>query len=81
MKPNDQKQAEQKDFKLERYKYILSQINNVNANVHKYLTLYQTVASAIIGAGVYLLMNWKNLKTKLIFSTPRQGRIFFMKDH
>ena len=40
------------NFKLERYKYILGQINFLNENLHKYLTLFQTLATAIVSAAV-----------------------------
>jgi uncharacterized membrane protein len=47
-------------FKLERYKFILQEIHSLNENVHKYLTLYQTIASTIIGAGILVFVNWEN---------------------
>jgi hypothetical protein len=49
-------------FKLERYKFILQQINTLNENVHKYLTLYQTLATAIVGGVVLIVVSWKQLK-------------------
>ncbi len=49
------------DFELERYKYILQQIHTLNDNVHKYLALFQTLATAIIGGGVGLFVSWKNI--------------------
>lgn len=51
-----------KDFQLERYKFILQQINNLNENFYKHLTLFQTLATAIIGSGVAILVSWQNLK-------------------
>ncbi|MFL6214850.1 MAG: hypothetical protein ACJ74J_13280 [Blastocatellia bacterium] len=50
------------DYKLERYKYILQQLNALNENAHKYLALYQTLATAIIGGGVLVFVSWKQLK-------------------
>jgi hypothetical protein len=50
------------DFKLERYKFILQQINSLNESVHKYLTLYQTLATAIVGGIVLIFVSWKQLK-------------------
>jgi hypothetical protein len=47
-------------FKLERYKFILQQIHSLNENVHRYLTLYQTLATTIIGTGILVFVNWKN---------------------
>lgn len=46
-------------FKLERYKFILQEIHSLNKNVHRYLTLYQTLATTIIGAGILVFVNWK----------------------
>lgn len=50
-----------KDFKLERYKYILNQINALNENLHKYLTLFQTLATAILSAVVAVVVGWPKL--------------------
>ena len=50
-----------KDFNLERYKYILQQLNALNDNLHKYLTLYQTLTTAIISAIVAVLVGWPKL--------------------
>jgi hypothetical protein len=50
-----------KDFKLERYKYILTQINALNENLHKYLTLFQTLATAILSAVVAVVVGWPKL--------------------
>ncbi len=50
------------DFKLERYKYILQEIHTLNDNIHKYLTLFQTLATAVIGAGVLIFVSWQELK-------------------
>jgi hypothetical protein len=50
-----------KDFKLERYKYILQQINALNENLHKYLTLFQTLTTAILSAMVAVLVGWPKL--------------------
>lgn len=49
------------DFKLEHYKFILQEIHSLNENVHKYLTLYQTLVTTIVGAGILVFVNWKNL--------------------
>lgn len=51
------------DFKLERYKFILQQQNALNEHTHKYLTFFQTVITAIIGASV------------LIFLASKEGKI------
>jgi hypothetical protein len=49
------------DFKLERYKYMLQEIHTLNENVHKYLTLFHTLATAIITGGVIIFISWKQL--------------------
>lgn len=36
---------------LERYRYVLSQLHTVNENSYRFLALYQTVTSAIVGLG------------------------------
>jgi len=53
-----------KEFKLERYKYILGQINFLNESLHKYLTLFQTLATAILTAGVAVFVGWRKLEIK-----------------
>lgn len=51
-----------KEFKLEHYKYILLQRQALNDNVHKYLTLFQTLITGIAGGGVAIFVGWKELK-------------------
>ena len=48
------------EFKLERYKYVLQQLNSLNENHHKYLTLYQTLMTAVIGGGSSSLLAGKS---------------------
>lgn len=50
------------DFRLEYYKYILQEIRSLNENTHKYLTLFQTLATAIIAGGITILVSWKSLR-------------------
>jgi uncharacterized membrane protein YfcA len=50
------------EFKLERYKYILQEMRSLNDNTHKYLTLFQTLATLIIGGGVGVFVGWKSLR-------------------
>lgn len=47
------------DYQLERYKYVLSQIQTLNSGVFKYLGLFQALATAIIGAVAALLLAWQ----------------------
>lgn len=49
------------DFKLEYYKYILQQLQFLNENTHKYLTLFQTLATAVIGGGVLIFISWRQV--------------------
>ena len=48
------------EFKLERYKFVLQQIHSLNENIHKYLTLFQTLATAIVGGGVIIFVTWQD---------------------
>jgi hypothetical protein len=58
----DENNVEQKkEFQIERYKYILQEIHALNQNFHNYLTLFQTLASAIIGIGVSLFVSRTSL--------------------
>lgn len=47
------------EFKLERYKYILQEIHTLNEGIHKYLNLFQVLATAIIGAGALVFIGWQ----------------------
>ena len=49
------------EFKLERYKYILNEIHFLNENVHKYLSLFQTLATAVVGAAAAVFVSWRKL--------------------
>lgn len=51
---------DKENFYLERYKYILGEIKSLNDNVHKYISLFQALSTAIVGAGVYVLINYKS---------------------
>ena len=57
---NPAEKKREDDFKLERYKYILQQLQILNENAHKYLTLFQTLATLIVGGGTYLFVSWRN---------------------
>jgi hypothetical protein len=62
------------DFYLERYKYILQEIRVLNENIHKYLTLFQTLATAISTAGVALFVGRQQLNlTPEITKVSLQG--------
>lgn len=49
------------DYKLERYKFLLQQISFLNENAFRTLTLYQTLAAGILGAGVGLFVGRSEL--------------------
>lgn len=51
-----------KDYKLERLKFILSEISNLNQNTRSILSLYQALSTLIISAGVYVFTKWNDSK-------------------
>ncbi len=60
-----------RDFVLERYKYILQQINAVNENVHRFLAIYQTLAVALVSGGLALFVGYR--KWGIAASVARAG--------
>lgn len=60
--------TEGNDFKLERYKYILQQLNALNEQTHKYLTLFQALITALVGGGVLIFITWKELKIEAVLA-------------
>ncbi|WP_327318148.1 hypothetical protein [Streptomyces sp. NBC_01235] len=48
-----------KEFALERYRYILQQIQVVNENAHRFLAIYQTLATSLVGAGITLFVGYR----------------------
>lgn len=59
---NEQDSEKGKEFKLERYKYILQELRSLNEHVYKYLTLFQSLATAIVVGGVGVFVSWQSLK-------------------
>lgn len=49
-------------FQLERYKFILGELHSLNENIHKYLTLFQALATAVVAAGAALFVGWRKLE-------------------
>jgi len=47
------------EFALERYRYVLQQIHAVNENAHRFLTLYQTLATALVSAALLLFVGYQ----------------------
>lgn len=48
--------TEQHEFALERYRYVLQQIHAVNENAYRFLAIYQTLATALVGAALALFV-------------------------
>lgn len=66
----------EKDFSLERYKYILQQIDAVNQNVYRFLAIYQTLATALVGAALGLFVGFR--KWGIEASVARSGVVGLM---
>ncbi|UFN94256.1 hypothetical protein [Micromonospora aurantiaca] len=47
------------EFHLERYRYILQQLGATNENVHRFLALYQTLATTIAAAALALFVGYR----------------------
>ncbi|MGN9776443.1 hypothetical protein ACTMS0_11820 [Micromonospora sp. H33] len=47
------------ELHVERYKYILQQLNASNENVHRFLAIYQSLATGILGAGLALFVGYR----------------------
>ncbi|MFF8505066.1 hypothetical protein ACF07L_31070 [Streptomyces anulatus] len=47
------------EFALERYRYILQQIHTVNENAHRFLAIYQTLATTLVGAALALFVGYR----------------------
>jgi hypothetical protein len=56
---------------VERYKYILQQINSVNENVYRFLAIFQTLVTAIVTAALVLFVSYS--KWKISPATARTG--------
>src|SRR2546421_9327818 len=64
------------DFHLERYKYILQQLNAANENVYRFLAIYQTLATTIAGAALALFVGYR--KRGIDPGTARAGVVGLM---
>ncbi|WP_437018698.1 hypothetical protein [Streptomyces sp. enrichment culture] len=51
--------SERRDFILERYRYILQQIHAVNENAYRFLAIYQTIATGLVGATLALFVGYR----------------------
>jgi hypothetical protein len=45
---------------LERYRYLQSQITSTNEATYRYLTLYQTLTTAVVSGGLALFVGYKD---------------------
>jgi len=61
------------EFALERYRYILQQIHAVNENAHRFLAIYQTLATTLVGAALALFVGYR--KWEITPTTARSGVI------
>lgn len=68
--------AVEDQFALERYKYILQQIHTVNENVYRFLAIYQTLATALIGGALALFVGYR--KWGIQASVARSGEVGLM---
>lgn len=66
----------EKDFGLERYKFILQQMQALDENVHRFLTIYQTLTSTLVGGGLALFVGYR--KWGIRTGTARSGVIGMM---
>ncbi|MET9070989.1 hypothetical protein ABZX95_02185 [Streptomyces sp. NPDC004232] len=60
-------------FALERYRYVLQQIQAVNENAHRFLAIYQTLATTLVGAALALFVGYR--KWEVAPDTARSGVI------
>jgi hypothetical protein len=56
---------------VERYRYILQQINSMNENVYRFLAIFQTLVTAIVTAALVLFVSYS--KWKIAPATARTG--------
>ncbi|MFC1419474.1 hypothetical protein [Streptacidiphilus cavernicola] len=49
----------QSEFALERYRYILQQIHTVNENLYRFLAIFQTLATTLVGAALALFVGYR----------------------
>ncbi|GIG91665.1 hypothetical protein ACFQ3X_37410 [Plantactinospora endophytica] len=55
-----QDDAVQLEFHLERYRYILQQIQAANENVHRFLGIYQALATTLVGAALAIFVGHRD---------------------
>ncbi|MCA9150329.1 MAG: hypothetical protein KDA92_13555 [Planctomycetales bacterium] len=52
------KSVSELDFKLERLRFVYNQIDRLNERFHKYIAQFQTLTTAILGAGAAVFLTW-----------------------
>lgn len=65
-----------KEFALERYRYILQQIDTLNKNVFKFLSIYQALSTTLAAALIGLLTGYR--KAGIEPAIARQGALGLM---
>lgn len=51
-------------FEVERYKFLLQQLHTVNENVYRFLAIYQTLATVLVGAALVLFVRYEEWKIR-----------------
>lgn len=57
-------------MEVERYKYVLQQLHTVNENVYRFLAIYQTIATVLVGAVLTLFVRYRDWHVR-----PHEARI------
>jgi hypothetical protein len=57
--PDNEPHEAPSEMILERYKYILQQIHTVNENLYRFLAIYQTTATTLVGAALALFVGYR----------------------
>ncbi|MGY9067605.1 hypothetical protein [Streptomyces sp. CAS3] len=70
---NPEQNSVRNEFALERYRYILQQIQAVNENAHRFLAIYQTLATSLVGAALALFVGYR--RWNISASVARDGVI------
>ena len=51
--------TQRNEFALERYRYILQQVHAVNENAYRFLAIYQTLVTSLVGAALALFVGYR----------------------
>lgn len=58
MQPGNDLSADAYQLVIERYRYILRQVELLNESSHRFLRIYQTLATALVGAALALYVGY-----------------------